>query len=190
MIGTSLGAESTVNRICFRGDLRPPSESHKHPYDENANREPILTSPGFEPRGQNATPVYRPQEGAAGDADPESGVCVTPRFAVAPLFPIQNFPWTWIYAVYLEKAYNTKMRQVIDSQQVIKNISGGTFLQNVVRYATLGCVDMRPTVDVQQATDIMWSLYGDELVAGCGPVRKYSIIAEWKPTGYPPEPRF
>ena len=91
MTGTSLGAESTVNRICFRGDLRPPSESYKHQYDENAGREPILTSPGFEARDPNATPVYRPKDGAAGDADPESGVCVRPRFAVAPLFP-QNFP--------------------------------------------------------------------------------------------------
>ena len=164
MTGTSLGSESAVNRICFRGDLRPPSESYKHQFDENAGREPILTSAGFDARNQDATPVYRPKEGAAGDADPESGVCVTPRFAVAPLFPIQNFPWTWIYVVYVEKAYNTKMRQVIDSQQVMKNISSGTFLQNVVRYATLGCVDMRPTVDLQQAADIMWSLYGDELI--------------------------
>ena len=164
MTGTSLGSESAVNRICFRGDLRPPSESYKHQFDENAGREPILPSAGFDARNQGATPVYRPKEGAAGDADPESGVCVTPRFAVAPLFPIQNFPWTWIYVVYVEKAYNTKMRQVIDSQQVMKNISSGTFLQNVVRYATLGCVDMRPTVDLQQAADIMWSLYGDELM--------------------------
>jgi hypothetical protein len=135
MTGTSLGSESAVNRICFRGDLRPPSESYKHQFDENAGREPILTSAGFDARNQDATPVYRPKEGAAGDADPESGVCVTPRFTVAPLFPIQNFPWTWIYVVYVEKAYNTKMRQVIDSQQVMKNISSGTFLQNVVRYA-------------------------------------------------------
>ena len=170
MTGTSLGPESAVNRICFRGDLRPPSEAYKAQLDRVAGRDTILNSPGFSARNEGVTPTYRPKEGAAGDADPESGVCVTPRFAVAPLFPIQNFPWTWIYVVYVEKAYNTKMRQVVDSQKVMKDITKGTFLQNVVRCATLGCVDMRPTVDVQQAADIMWSLYGDELIVDRLPV--------------------
>ena len=164
MTGTSLGTASAVNRICFRGDLRPPADSYKTVLDENANRDTILNSAGFDARNVGATPVYRPKDGAAGDADPESGVCVTPRFTVAPLFPIQNFPWTWIYVVYVEKAYNTKMRQVIDSQKAITDITKGTLLQDVVRYATLGCVDLRPTVDQQQAADIMWSLYGDELI--------------------------
>jgi hypothetical protein len=128
------------------------------------NRDAILGSSGFEPKNPVGGPKFRPKEDNAGDADPESGVCVTPRFSVAPLFPIQNFPWTWIYVVYVEDAYNTKARQVFESQRIVKEVEGGTFMQNLVRYATLGCVDMRPKVDMEQAKAIMWSLFGDELI--------------------------
>jgi hypothetical protein len=116
----------------------------------------------LEAREPGTGPRYRLSAEKVGDADPYSGVSVTPRFAVAPLFPIQNFPWTWIYVVYVEKAYKTKMRQVLDSQSIVKEVQKGSLSTNVVRYASLGFVDNRPKVDLQEVTNIMWALYGDE----------------------------
>jgi hypothetical protein len=179
LTGSSLGSNTPVNRICFRGDLRPPNEAYRVDMDVHSGRDPILDEDAFEPRNPGPGPSYRqPDRRKVGDADPESGVCVTPRFAMAPLFPIQNFPWTWIYVVYIESAYNTKMRQVLDSQTIIKDIQHGSLMTNVVRYASLGCIDMRPTVDVQEATNIMWALYGDELIVDRLPTR--NIIAAIK----------
>lgn len=175
LASTSLGPQSKVNRICFRGDLRPPTDAWKHELD--ADRSSILPSPAMAAK-ESGGPTYRPAVGKVGDADSDSGVCVTPRFTVAPLFPIQSFPWTWIYVVYVDRAYNTKMRQVLDSQTIIKQIRKGSLLTNVVRYATLGCVDMRPTVDMQQAADIMWALFGDELIVDSLPTT--NVIAAIK----------
>ena len=176
--GSSLGLDAPVNRICFRGDLRPPSEACRVENDFDAGRAAILGSDAMEAREPGTGPRYRPSAAKVGDADPESGVCVTPRFAVAPLFPIQNFPWTWIYVVYVEKAYNTKMRQVLDSQSIVKDAQKGSLLTNVVRYASLGFVDNRPKVDLQEVTNIMWALYGDEPIVDRLPTR--NIIAAIK----------
>jgi len=42
--GSSLGLDAPVNRICFRGDLRPPSEAYRVENDFDAGRAAILDS--------------------------------------------------------------------------------------------------------------------------------------------------
>jgi hypothetical protein len=60
------------------------------------------------------------------DINQPTAVCVTPRFTMAVLFPPKEKPsdvkrFTWIYAVYVRKLFNTHAQQVVDGLKAIEN---------------------------------------------------------------------
>lgn len=95
-------------RICFRGDTREPNVMFKN---------------GFHSREGESTSIrYRSVGLGSGDIDPPSAVCITPRFAMAPLFPIDlTVTDLWIYAVYARQVYNTHAQQYADGMKAIKH---------------------------------------------------------------------
>ena len=105
--------EQKIGRVCFRGDSRSTL---------------TIFNNGFQPRKPKMGVTFRPSKQ---DIDPDSAVCVTPRFAVAAFFPGYegNGPnnqsaalKTQIYAVYLEKGYNTHAHQA-------SNLIGNTVIE-------------------------------------------------------------
>jgi len=145
----------TVNRVCFRGDRRAPAEGFKSLYHPDE-----IFSSGFGPK-QLGDPVYGGSPGKVGDIR-SGGVCVTTRFSVAPLFPLEsNIPTTYIYAVWVETAWNTHAKQAYDAQKLLEDASGGNAL---VRFLTLGYFGNQNPVPQTQAKDLMWALFGDEIV--------------------------
>lgn len=146
-----------VGRICFRGDDRPPTEAFVTPFKDDV----IFTGAGFEPKEAGA-PVYGGSPGRVGDIR-SGGVCVTTRFNVAPLFPLgSNRPKTYIYAVWIDEAWNTHAKQVYDAQDLLAEASGGNAL---VRFLTCGMFGNKNPVPQDQAKDLMWALFGEEIVA-------------------------
>ncbi len=78
-----------------------------------------------------------------------------------PALSDPEFPWTWIYAVYVEKAYNTKMRQVIDSQQVMKEDQQGNLFAERCSVCDAGLRRYAPD-------------------GGCAAGRRYHVVAVWR----------
>jgi len=154
--------KQVVNRVCFRGDKRAPAEGFQTTYNDGA----MLSGAGFQPKEQGA-PVFGGSPGRVGDIR-SGGICVTTRFSVAPLFPLgSNVPMTYIYAVWVETAWNTHAKQVYDAQALLDEASGGSAL---VRFLTLGKFGNKNPVPQTQAKDLMWALFGDEIVAESMPV--------------------
>jgi hypothetical protein len=93
-------------RIFFRGDSRAPYGQHN------------IFALGFVRRDLAAlAPVYRAEQDAAGDIEPDSAVCVSARISAAALFPLDvAVGRTYIYAVALDTSAvtNTHQRQVVD----------------------------------------------------------------------------
>ncbi|MBS0640617.1 MAG: hypothetical protein U1E70_10980 [Acetobacteraceae bacterium] len=145
-----------VNRVCFRGDNRSPTES----FATNIWKADSILTKGFD--NPTNIPTYRAQPGMVGDIA-HGGVCVTTRFSVAPLFPLgSNVVRTFIYAVWVESAWNTHARQVYDAQKILQDATGGNAL---LRFLTLGKFGNKNPVPQTQAKDLLWALFGDEIVA-------------------------
>ena len=152
-----------VHKICFRGDSRSPGPEYtRAPYDNEGD----IFRTGFQPElGKPSVPEYAAEPGAAGDIR-TGGVCVTSNFYVAPTFPLLGRPGTWIYAVFIEQAYLTHTRQVMDALAAIKELRErrqAEFRSAASRdLASRGAADP-PVLAQAAAADVMWSLYGDEL---------------------------
>ncbi len=117
-------------RICFRGDTREPN---------------LMFSHGFFSRDDASPIMYRPGQGAAGDIDPPTAVCVSPRFTMAPLFPIdRDVTRLWVYAVYVRELANTHAKQVADGLEAIKK-------------------EVTPGAKATKAPNALWPLYAQEL---------------------------
>jgi hypothetical protein len=66
---------------------------------------------------------------------------------------------------YVREAYNTHGRQVNEALELVKKQRQATFTQALVKFMTFGKVDRRAPIGDTTATQTMWSLFGDELVA-------------------------
>lgn len=149
--------KQAVNRICFRGDDRAPTEA----FQDNLNKykSPVISKDGFTSSDE---PVYSAAGKKVGDIA-SGGVCVTTRFSIASLFPLgSNNPHTWIYAVFVREAWNTHAKQVYDAQALLAEEAGGNAL---IRFLTLGNFGKKNHVPQPRADEIMWALFGDEIVA-------------------------
>jgi len=112
-----------IKRICFRGDSRRPEVIFRSGFSkrkEHKNAE--ATYRNFETVSQQKEDfVQYPMDGMkkAGDLIPSSAVCVTPSLKAAALFPLPDEPKNigepiFVYMVYLERGYNTNLRQGLD----------------------------------------------------------------------------
>lgn len=186
-------AEVDINRVCFRGDLRAPESDYF-----NKHQKTLATYPqpqpgcgqifkiGFESRdkaeGLNSTPQYRKTESKTdtkvSDILNRTAVCVSTDFYATPIFPLSSYKSTktvplqdtWTYAVYAEKGYNTKMRQVFHGMDIVKEKKKRSW------YAKW---KGEKEVTEADAAEINWALFGEELaVKDCIPVE--NIIAAVK----------
>jgi hypothetical protein len=87
-----------------------PTETYRH-----------AVTQGPSPLGQPIAIIPR-----TADINLRTAVCITPRFSMSVLFPPKEKPsddkrFTWIYAVYVRKLFNTHGQQVVDGLKAIDN---------------------------------------------------------------------
>jgi hypothetical protein len=146
---TQAGAEVTQGKT-LETSLRSPVETYR-----------VGTQKGQAPKGQDIAKV-----GKAGDIDPISAVCVTPRFSMAPLFPpktnsLDGVETTWVYAVWVRELYNSHARQVADGMSAIRS-------ELAIRKKITEESDRAPwggagVVDAYAEDVALWPLYAQEL---------------------------
>lgn len=162
-----------INRLCFRGDSRPPNEIFKIGFSKRDQSMEATYRGGTvtESLGSGPNPVLEPILGykKAGDLDPASAVCVTPDLHVAALFPLptittlNNFKPTevdtWIYMVYVASGYHTHGRQVLDA------IAGLAELKELGQQVVQQNNKIIPANKVTEARvdEILQNLYGREM---------------------------
>jgi hypothetical protein len=129
-------------RICFRGDARHPQTVFSRgitPRDTTSKIE-------LRERGNEPIPIHKEHEKfykRAGlnvsrsrepavlfpttlDIAPETAVCVTARFVVAPIFPLKMRrdhrveDETWIYTLYARSLFNTHSQQIIHAMNTLE----------------------------------------------------------------------
>ncbi|MEM8799353.1 MAG: hypothetical protein AAGF15_04660 [Pseudomonadota bacterium] len=158
--------EVNINRLCFRGDDRPPSQIFGPGFQKRALGTKVKYK-GFKDvggRGQVVGPmagITRP-----GDIDSKTAVCVTPDMNIAALFPLPATgeiaaKETWLYMVYISSGYNTHGRQVLDA------IKGLAALEDLENAGTTQAE--RADIYDQRAKDVMKLIYGRELAADAIP---------------------
>lgn len=132
-----------VQRVCFRGDDRSPEQL----YSDHFLQPTSIMGSGLQSQDPSLSPSYRvKQDGAIGDA--ENGVCVSRLFQTAVRFPLLSArTMTWIYAVWVARAYDTHRRQTLHAMDLI--------MKDQLRYASMS---------EQEIKDTLWSLFGEELV--------------------------
>jgi hypothetical protein len=134
-VGVKQLAETPIQRLLFRGDDRAPADIFAAGFQrrqEYINMQPgqyrdAAFAAGKVPKAQKAEFQARGATFAgdvrympkAGDLDPKTGICVSPRLCCAALFPLKSEDDpprsdTWIYGLYLERGYNTHEAQVHD----------------------------------------------------------------------------
>lgn len=161
-------AEIDIQRICFRGDSRPPSEIFPVGFTKRGTGMSATYRGGrVEPVPGKPNPVFDKIAGLkkAGDLLPASAVCVTPDMHVAALFPLpvitvlNNFKPTevdtWIYMVYVASGSHTHGRQVLDA------LDGLDALQQVESHG-IGNYSAKEVTEAR-IDEIMQNLYGREM---------------------------
>jgi hypothetical protein len=146
---TQAGAE-VVQGKTLKSSLRTPVETYK-----------FGAQKGQAPQGQDIAKVDK-----AGDIDPISAVCVTPRFSMAPIFPpktnsLDGPELTWVYTVYVRELYNSHARQVADGMNAIRS-------ELAIRKKIAEESDKAPwggagMVDAYAEDVALWPLYAQEL---------------------------
>jgi len=182
--------EVEINRVCFRGDDRAPSSEHY-----NDHQKMLATFPqaqpgageifkiGFQARKPNKTPEYRSEKPTEkiGDIENDTAVCVSTDFFATPFFPLSfggkvKAREGWTYAVYVERGYNTNMKQIFHGMNIMKQKTKVGGLWGIYQ-AVMG--GEKPSITEKEAAEINWALFGQELaVASSIPVR--NIIAAVK----------
>mmetsp|Transcript_4009 Transcript_4009/g.6151 ORF Transcript_4009/g.6151 Transcript_4009/m.6151 type:complete len:362 (+) Transcript_4009:99-1184(+) len=181
--------EVSINRVCFRSDDRAPYDSYYNKHQQRVSKwktqkvQPDameIFKTGFTIREGYDKPEYRSKSPLTevGDIQPETAVCVSQDFFATPFFPLTgNFDVKgkegWTYAVFVEKGYNTKCKQVFHAQTIQKQKTK-VGLRKSARLALTG--KDKPTLSQEEAAVINWALFGEELAVPCEiPVR--NIIA-------------
>jgi hypothetical protein len=148
-----------VERICFRGDDRAPSDLY---HKDFSGGKTSLAESGFKVKlGEEVAPSYR-RGNTATIGDAEHGVCVSKLFQTAVRFPLLRKPISWIYAVWVPRAFNTHKRQVQDGMKLMEP----GFVRKLSRYVGLG--KKGPSED--RAKEALWALFGEELIVDEVPV--------------------
>ena len=110
-----------INRICFRGDSRPPAQVFAEGFSRRNADGGVEYRGGEIGKVSSRDPYRHPLKGTlkAGDITPATAVCVTPDMHVAALFPLPEPDMygkeTWIYMLLLTSGVNTNSRQVLDA---------------------------------------------------------------------------
>jgi len=118
------------------------------------------TLDGKSPKGMNLAIVPR-----TSDIDSHSAVCITPRFAMAVLFPPKENKddkkeFTWIYAVYVRELFNTHAQQVCDGLKAIENELVARDKASLTGINPYGGQAIR---DAYAENVALWPLYAQEL---------------------------
>lgn len=182
-----------LNKVCFRSDTRPPHVIFRNgfldreteatfpktldflsklPQVERDTR--IMSLPVTEvPSFRNTLHYFtkeNPKRSPPMDVDPENAVALTRRLGFAPLFPLPNTEtgaWaqeTWIYAVWVERAYMTYQRQLAegsklaDAKEVAVRVVPGKHVIGAVRCVRTGISKPGETVDYRMKAPIIWNL--------------------------------
>jgi hypothetical protein len=132
----------------------------------------------FDPAGMTPSEIYaRALEGKSpkgmhlaivprtADIDSPSAVCITPRFAMAVLFPPKENKddkkeFTWVYAVYVRELYNTHAQQVCDGLRAIENELVARDRASQTGISPYGGQAIR---DAYVENVALWPLYAQEL---------------------------
>jgi len=118
------------------------------------------TLDGKSPQGMSIAIVPR-----TADIDSHSAVCVTPRFAMAVLFPPKQNPsdrqeYTWVYAVFVRRLFNTHAQQACDGLKAIENEFAARSAASRTAAAPYGGAAVR---DAYVDSVALWPLYAQEL---------------------------
>jgi hypothetical protein len=117
---------------------------------------------GGAPKGQSIALVPRTP-----DIDTPSAVCVSPRFAMAVLFPPKAGPtdnvaeFTWVYAVYVRQLFNTHAQQVCDGLRAIENELA--VRARIAQYSAATPYGGAPLFREYVESVALWPLYAQEL---------------------------
>ena len=132
-----------IQRVCFRGDDRSPEQL----YTDHFLQPATIKQSGLQAQNPSLSPSYRVEkEGTIGDA--KDGVCVSRLFQTAVRFPLLSArTMTWIYAVWVARAYDTHRYQTLHGM--------GMIMKDQLRYTKMS---------EQEIKDTLWSLFGEELV--------------------------
>jgi hypothetical protein len=129
-------------RICFRGDSRSPHTV----FSRGINPRDTTSKIELRERGDEPIAIHKEHEifyKRAGlnvsksrdpavlfpttlDVAPETAVCVTARFVMAPIFPLKMRQddrvgdETWIYTLYARRLFNTHSQQIIHAINVLE----------------------------------------------------------------------
>lgn len=176
-VGVKQLAETPVQRLLFRGDDRAPANIFGSGFQRRqqymgmepgqyrdaafaAGKVPIAQKDKFQQLGATfAGDVrYMPK---AGDLNPQTGICVSPRLSCAALFPLKSEDDpvrsdTWIYGIFLERGYNTYEAQVHDGLRGIN--------LEIAQRKAIDFTDSMPTVDnAKESTMGLW--FANEMCA-------------------------
>lgn len=166
-------------RLCFRGDTRPPSQMFSQGFFSRDQTSKIQTRPG----GVHYQPIHRRHEddyedsgvnvardksgrsyaelGRSGDINPPSAVCVTPRFAMAPLFPIdETVTDLWVYSVYVRELFNTHAHQYAEGMSALEKEMEALKAIKARKESPKGG---DPAHDEYVECNALWPLYAQEL---------------------------
>jgi hypothetical protein len=166
-------------RLCFRGDTRPPAQMFSQGFFSRNQTSKIQTRPG----APHFQPIHRLHEkdyqdagvtvardtssrsyaklGGSGDINPPSAVCVTPRFAMAPLFPIdETVTDLWVYSVYVRELFNTQAHQYAEGMLAIEEEMEAFKAIKARKESPKGG---DPAHEQYVETKALWPLYAQEL---------------------------
>jgi hypothetical protein len=118
------------------------------------------TLDGKSPKGMQVAIVPRTP-----DIESNSAVCVTPRFAMAILFPPKTSAsdqkeFTWVYGVFVHELYNTHAQQVCDG---MKAIDGELAARDKVSQSASGPYGGTAMREAYVENVALWPLYAQEL---------------------------
>lgn len=181
-----------LNKVCFRSDTRPPHVIFRNGFldrettatfpktieflatrpqlerDERIVSLPITELPSF----RNAVHYFTkddPGKSPPLDVDPANAVALTRRLGFAPLFPLVDSTdtWateTWIYAVWVERAYMTYKRQLADgskladAKEVAVRVVPGKHVIGAVKCVRSGKSEPGKEVEYTMKAPIIWNL--------------------------------
>jgi len=179
-----------IKRICFRGDGRPPEMIFGSGFTKR-NEETKVSYVGDKvtklPGDNNATISNIANFTKTGDIDSPTGVCVSPNFNAAALFPLPNQkidleyydlvrelkPISYIYVLYLESGYNTNLRQAMDFLEGISQLQQLELTENAFDTNA-----KKITAHKNRVRAIGQVLYGQEMAADA--INKKHIFAAIK----------
>ena len=181
-----------LRKVCFRSDTRPFTTIFRDGFldreTEATFAKTLQHMAGMKPEVRNARivslpvtelPSYRnalhyfttdqPDVKPPLDVDPASAIALTRRLGMAPLFPLYNDDtktWateTYIYAVWVERAYMTYQRQLADgskladAKEVAVRVVPGNHVIAAVRCVRSGMSKPGNTVDYEMKGPIQWN---------------------------------